>query len=79
LDGGEVAVETPVIPIPPTREVELEEEEEDEATDVPLVVEDWTVGRSVRPVAKRQRELQQKVTEDDLRQGLKVQRAVAAA
>jgi hypothetical protein len=39
------AVETPVIPIPPTREVESEEEE-DEATDVPLVVEDWTVGRS---------------------------------
>jgi hypothetical protein len=78
LDGGEVAVETPVIPIPPTREVELEEEG-DEATDVPLVVEDWTVGRSVRPVAKRQRELQQKATEDDLRQGLKVQRAVAAA
>jgi hypothetical protein len=38
-------VETPVIPIPPTREVESEEEE-DEATDVPLVVEDWTVGRS---------------------------------
>jgi hypothetical protein len=31
------------------------------------------------PAAKRQRELEQKTTEDDLGQGLEAQRAVAAA
>jgi hypothetical protein len=59
------AVETSVIHTPPSREVEFVKEE-DEATDDPPVVEDRTVRRSLSPAAKRQRELGQKATEDDL-------------
>jgi hypothetical protein len=72
-----LAVETPVIPTPPSREVESDEE--DEATDDPPVVEDRTVRRSLSPAAKRQWELEQKTMEDDLRQGLEAQRAAAGA
>jgi hypothetical protein len=57
-----------MIPTPPSREVEFDEEE-DEATDDPLIVEDQTVRRSLSPAAKRQRELGQKAMEDDLHQG----------
>jgi hypothetical protein len=74
-----LAVETLAIPTPQSREVELKEEEEDEATEEPPVVEDRSVRRSESPAAKRQRELVQKTTEDALRQGLEVQRAAAAA
>jgi hypothetical protein len=72
------AVEMPVIPTPSSREVELDEEEE-EATDDPPIVEEWTVRRSLSPSAKRQQELRQKTTEDDLRQGLEAQRDATAA
>jgi hypothetical protein len=68
-----------VIPTPSTREVKSDNEEEDEATDDPPVIEEWTVRRSLSPATKRQWELQQKTTEDDLRQGLEAQRATAAA
>jgi hypothetical protein len=61
------AVETPVIPTPPTREVEFDEE--DEATDDPSVVEDRTTRRL----------LEKKTTEDDLHQGMEAQRATAGA
>jgi hypothetical protein len=70
-------VETLVIPTPSTREVESDDEEEYEATDDLPVIEEWTV-RSLSPAAKRQRELQLKTTEDDLRQGLEAQRDAAA-
>jgi hypothetical protein len=72
------AVEMPVIPTPPSREVESDEEE-DEVTDDPPVVEDRTVRRSLSPTAKRQRELGQKATGDDLRQGLEAQRTTTGA
>jgi hypothetical protein len=71
------AVETLVIPSPSTREVESDEE--DVATDDPPVIEDRTVRRSLSPAAKRQRELEQKTMEDDLCQGMEVQRAAAGA
>jgi hypothetical protein len=64
------AVETPVIPTPSTREVESDEEEDDEAIDDPPVVEERTLRRSLSPATKRWRELVQKMTEDDLRQGV---------
>jgi hypothetical protein len=73
------AVETPTIPTPQTREVKLEEEEEDEATEELPVVEDRPVRRSESPAAKRQREFVQKTTEDALRQRLETQRTAAAA
>jgi hypothetical protein len=73
------AVETLVIPTLSTREVESDDEEEDEATDGPPIVEERTVRRSLSHTAKRQRELQQKTTEDDLCQGLEAQRAAATA
>jgi hypothetical protein len=63
------AVETPVIPTPLSREVKSDEGE-GETTDDPLIVEDRTVRRSLSPAAKRQQELGQKATEDDLHQGL---------
>jgi hypothetical protein len=63
-------IETPIIPTPSTREIE---DEEDEATDDPPFVEDRTVIRSLSPAAKRQRELEQKTTEDDLHQGMEAQ------
>jgi hypothetical protein len=73
-----LAVETLVIPTPPSREVESDEEE-DEVTDDTPVVEDRIVRRFLSPAAKRQLELGQKATEDDLRQGLAAQRATACA
>jgi hypothetical protein len=72
------AVEMPVIPMPPSREVESDDEEEDEAIEEPPVAEERSVRRSLSPAAKRQRELVQKTMEDALRQGLEAQRAVAA-
>jgi hypothetical protein len=51
------AVDTPVILTPQSREVELEDEGEDEATEELPVVEDQPVRRSESPAAKRQREL----------------------
>jgi hypothetical protein len=66
------AVEMSVIPTTPSREVESDEEE-NEATDDPPVIEDRTVRRSLSPAAKRQRELGQKATEDVLCQGLEAQ------
>jgi hypothetical protein len=73
------AIDTPVILTPQSREVELEEDGEDEATEEPPVVEDRPVRRSESPAAKRQRELVQKTTEDALREGLEAQRATVAA
>jgi hypothetical protein len=70
-------VETPIIPTPSTREVESDEE--DEATDEPLVVDDRAARRSLSPAAKRQRELEQKTMEGDLHQGMEAQRAAASA
>jgi hypothetical protein len=67
-------VETPVVPTPPSREVESNEE--GEATDDTPVVQDRTVRRSLSPATKRERELEQKITEDDLRQGLEAQQAM---
>jgi hypothetical protein len=66
------AVETPAIPTPHSREVELEEK----ATKEPPVVQDRSVRRSLSPVAKRQQKLV-KTTEDALRQSLEAQRAIA--
>jgi hypothetical protein len=43
-------------------------DDEDEAIDDPPVVEDHTARRSLSLAAKRQRELEQKMSEDDLRQ-----------
>jgi hypothetical protein len=73
------AVEMPTIPMPQSREVKSEEEEENEATEEPSVVQDRSVRRSLSPAAKKQRELVEKMTEDALRQGLEAQQAVAAA
>jgi hypothetical protein len=70
-------VET-LVPTPHSREVESEEEE-DEAIEEPLVVEDQPTRRSESPAAKRQRELVEKTTEDALRQGLEAQRTAATA
>jgi hypothetical protein len=64
------AIETAVIPTPSSREVESDEEE-DEITDDTLVIEDRMVRMSLSRAAKRQQELGQKATEDDLRQGWK--------
>jgi hypothetical protein len=62
-----------VILIPQSREVESEEEEEDEATKGPPIMEDRPARRSESPTAKGQRELVQKTTEDALRRGLEAQ------
>ena len=70
------AIETPTIPTPSAREIE---DEEVEATDDPPVVEDRTARRSLSRAAKRQREVTQKTTGDDLRQGMEAQRATAGA
>jgi hypothetical protein len=70
-----------VIPTPQSREVESEEEEEEEEEEAikePPDVQDRSVRRSLSPAAKRQRELVEKTTDDDLRQSLEVQRAIAA-
>jgi hypothetical protein len=69
-------VETPVIATPPTREVESDEE--DEATDDPSVIEDRTARRSLSLASKGHWELEQKMTEDDLHQGMEAQRAAAS-
>jgi hypothetical protein len=74
-----LVVEMPVIPTPSTREVESNDEEEDEATDDPQVIKEWTVRWSLSPAAKRQQQMEQKTTEDDPRQGLEAQRAAATA
>jgi hypothetical protein len=71
-----LAVCTPTIPTLVTKEVD---EDEDEATDDPPVVEDRTVRRSPSPTGKRQRELEQQVNEEDLRQMREAQRATAGA
>jgi hypothetical protein len=76
---------TPSISTPRSREVVSEEEEEekekekDEAIEELSVHEDQTAMRSEGPAAKRQRELVQKSSEDDLRRGLEAQRSAAAA
>jgi hypothetical protein len=80
-----LAVVTPSIPTPHSREVESEEEEEeeekekDEAIEELPVPEDQAARRSESPAAKRQRELVQKTSEDALRRGLEAQRSAAAA
>jgi hypothetical protein len=74
-----LAVERPAIPTPQSREVKSEEEEEDEATEAPQVVEDRPVRRSESPATKRQQELVQKTMEDAVRQVLEAHRTTAAA
>jgi hypothetical protein len=59
--------------MPPSREVESDEEEGDEAIEEPPVAEERSVRRTLSPVAKRQQELVQKMTDDALRQGLEAQ------
>jgi hypothetical protein len=54
----------PTIPTPASKKVE---EEEDDATDIPPVIGNRTAPRSPSPATKRQRELGQQVTEEDLR------------
>jgi hypothetical protein len=70
-----LAVVTPSIPTPHSREVESEEEEEeekekDEAIEQLPVPEGRAAKRSESPAAKRQRELVQKTSEDAHRCGL---------
>jgi hypothetical protein len=60
-------------------EEEEKEKEKDEAIEELSVHEDQTAMRSEGPAAKRQRELVQKSSEDDLRRGLEAQRSAAAA
>jgi hypothetical protein len=79
-----LAVVTPSILTPHSREVESEEEEEesekekDEAIEELSVPEDQTARRPESPAAKRQQELVQKTSEDALRRGLEAQRSAAA-
>jgi hypothetical protein len=73
-----VIVTLPIL-TPRSREVKSEDEEEDEAIEVPPVVGDRTTRRSKSPAAKRQRELIEKTSEDALRRGLEVQRTAATA
>jgi hypothetical protein len=77
------AVVTPSILTPHSWEVKLEEEEEekekDEAIEELPVPEDQAARRSESLVAKRQRELVQKTSEDALRRGLEAQRSAAVA
>jgi hypothetical protein len=68
------AIETPVILTPSIREVE---DDEDEATDDSTFVEDRSARRSLSLAAKRQQELEQMTTEDDLRQVRELQRVAA--
>jgi hypothetical protein len=76
-------VTTPSILTPRSQEVESEEEEEEkekhEAIEELPVPEDQAVRRSESPAAKRQRELVQKTSGDDLRRGLETQRNATAA
>jgi hypothetical protein len=73
-----LAVVTPSILTPCSREVKSEGEEEDEAIEELPVAEDRSVRWSESPAAKRQRELVEKTLEDALRRGLEVQRTAAA-
>jgi hypothetical protein len=54
-------------------------DDEDEAIDDPPVVEDHTARRSLSPAAKRQWELEQKMSEDDLHQMREAQWATVGA
>jgi hypothetical protein len=74
-----LAVVTPSITTPRSREVESEEEEKDEAVEELPVPEDQASRRPESPAAKRWRELLQKTSEDALRRGLEAQRSTAAA
>jgi hypothetical protein len=69
-----LAVVTPSIPTPRSREVESE----DEAIEELPVAEDRPVRRSESPAAKRQRELVEMTSEDALRLGLETQQTAAA-
>jgi hypothetical protein len=60
-------------------EVELEEEEEDEAMEESLVAGDRTARRSESLATKRRWELVKKTSEDALRRGLGAQRSAAVA
>jgi hypothetical protein len=77
------AVATPSILTPRSREVgseeEVEEKEKDEAVEELPVSEDQAARRPESPVAKRQRELVQKTSEDALRHGLEASRSAVAA
>jgi hypothetical protein len=84
-----LAVATPTILTPRSREVGSEDEEEEEekekekekddvVEELP-VPEDQAVGRPESPAAKRQRELVQKTSEEALRRGLEAQHSAAAA
>jgi hypothetical protein len=80
-----LAIITPSIMTPCSREVESKEEEDesekekDEAIEELPVPEERPTRRSESPAAKRQRELVQKMSEDALRHGLKAQRTAAVA
>jgi hypothetical protein len=67
------AVCTPTISTPATKEVE---EDEDETTGDPPIVEDRTARSSLSPTVKRQRELEQQVTEEDLHRMREAQQPV---
>jgi hypothetical protein len=73
-----LAVVTPMIPTPRSREVESEEVEEEEAIEEPLVEASQSARRPESPAAKRQQELVEKTSEDALRRGLEAQRTAAA-
>jgi hypothetical protein len=74
-----LVVITPSIPMPCSREVKLEDEEEYEAIEELPVTEDRPVRRLESPAAKRQWELVEKTSEDALRRGIEAQRTAAAA
>jgi hypothetical protein len=82
-----LAVTTPTISTPHSREVGSEDEEEekekvkekDEAVEELPVPEDHEVESPESPAAKMQRELVQKTSEEALRRGLEVQHSAAAA
>jgi hypothetical protein len=80
-----LAVVTPSIPSPRSREVESEEEEEESKKEKDEEVEELSVpeGRPTRrsesPAAKRQWEVVQKTSEDALRRRFEAQRTAAAA
>jgi hypothetical protein len=78
-----LAVVTPTIWTPQSREVESEkkveesEREKDEAIEELPVTDDRPARRSESPTAKRQLKLVEKTLEDALRRGLEAQRAAA--
>jgi hypothetical protein len=74
-----LAVVTPTIPTPRSREVKSEEEEEeDEAVEESPVEAPRPTRRLESPAAKRQWELVEKTSEDALRRGLEEQLTAAA-